>query len=49
MPTLRRKRFCRKQIIWLEDYIEKELGHLPAATKQKIICDNAAKLYRFVN
>jgi uncharacterized protein len=32
-----------------QEYIEKELGHLPAATKQKIVCDNAAKLYRFVN
>jgi predicted TIM-barrel fold metal-dependent hydrolase len=32
-----------------QEYIEKELGHLPAATKQKIICDNAAKLYRFMN
>jgi predicted TIM-barrel fold metal-dependent hydrolase len=32
-----------------QEYIEKELGHLPAAVKQKIICDNAAKLYRFVN
>ncbi|HEY1796754.1 MAG TPA: amidohydrolase family protein [Stellaceae bacterium] len=32
-----------------QEYIEKELGHLPAATRQKIVCDNAAKLYRFVN
>jgi uncharacterized protein len=32
-----------------QEYIEKELGHLPASVKQKIICDNAAKLYRFVN
>ncbi len=32
-----------------QEYIEKELGHLPAATKKKIVCDNAAKLYRFVN
>jgi uncharacterized protein len=32
-----------------QEYIEKELGHLPAETKKKIICDNAAKLYRFVN
>ena len=31
-----------------QEYIEKELGHLPAAIKQKIVCDNAAKLYRFV-
>jgi uncharacterized protein len=32
-----------------QEYIEKELGHLPAATRRKIVCDNAAKLYRFVN
>src|SRR5260221_347803 len=32
-----------------QEYIEKELGHLPEATKKKIVCDNAAKLYRFVN
>jgi predicted TIM-barrel fold metal-dependent hydrolase len=32
-----------------QEYIEKELGHLPAAVTQKIVCDNAAKLYRFVN
>jgi uncharacterized protein len=32
-----------------QEYIEKELGHLPPETKKKIICDNAAKLYRFVN
>lgn len=32
-----------------QEYIERELGHLPAATRQKIVCDNAAKLYRFVN
>jgi predicted TIM-barrel fold metal-dependent hydrolase len=32
-----------------QEYIEKELGHLPAATRKKIVCDNAAKLYRFVN
>ena len=32
-----------------QEYIEKELGHLAPAVKQKIICDNAAKLYRFVN
>ncbi|HZK89617.1 MAG TPA: amidohydrolase family protein [Stellaceae bacterium] len=32
-----------------QEYIEKELGHLPTAVKQKIVCDNAAKLYRFVN
>ena len=32
-----------------QEYIEKELGHLPADIKKKIVCDNAAKLYRFVN
>ena len=32
-----------------QEYIERELGHLPAATRQKIVCDNATKLYRFVN
>jgi predicted TIM-barrel fold metal-dependent hydrolase len=32
-----------------QEYIERELGHLPAATRKKIVCDNAAKLYRFVN
>jgi predicted TIM-barrel fold metal-dependent hydrolase len=32
-----------------QEYIEKELGHLPPDVKKKIVCDNAAKLYRFVN
>ncbi|HWX37137.1 MAG TPA: amidohydrolase family protein, partial [Steroidobacteraceae bacterium] len=32
-----------------QEYIQRELGHLPAATRKKIVCDNAAKLYRFVN
>ena len=32
-----------------QEYIQKELGHLPAATRHKIVCENAAKLYRFVN
>ena len=32
-----------------QEYIRKELGHLPEATRKKIVCDNAAKLYRFVN
>ena len=32
-----------------QEYIEKELGHLPAEVRRKIVCDNAAKLYRFVN
>jgi hypothetical protein len=32
-----------------QEYIERELGHLPAETRHKIVCVNAAKLYRFVN
>ena len=28
-------------------FIEKELGHLPDATRHKIVCGNAAKLYGF--
>jgi predicted TIM-barrel fold metal-dependent hydrolase len=32
-----------------QEYIRKELGHLSASTRKKIVCDNAAKLYRFVN
>jgi predicted TIM-barrel fold metal-dependent hydrolase len=32
-----------------QEYIQKELGHLPEAVRKKIVCDNAAKLYRFVN
>ena len=32
-----------------QEYIQKELGHLPAEVRKKIVCDNAAKLYRFVN
>jgi predicted TIM-barrel fold metal-dependent hydrolase len=32
-----------------QEYIQKELGHLPEAIRKKIVCDNAAKLYRFVN
>ena len=32
-----------------QEYIERELGHLPAETRKKIVCDNAARLYRFVN
>jgi uncharacterized protein len=30
-----------------QEYIRRELGHLPAATRHKIVCANAAKLYRF--
>jgi uncharacterized protein len=32
-----------------QEYIQRELGHLSVATQRKIVCDNAAKLYRFVN
>jgi uncharacterized protein len=32
-----------------QEYIQRELGHLPDAIRKKIVCDNAAKLYRFVN
>jgi predicted TIM-barrel fold metal-dependent hydrolase len=32
-----------------QEYIQRELGHLPAELRRKIVCDNAAKLYRFVN
>jgi predicted TIM-barrel fold metal-dependent hydrolase len=30
-----------------QEYIGRELGHLPAATRHKIVCSNAATLYRF--
>ncbi|MGH7908291.1 MAG: amidohydrolase family protein [Thermodesulfobacteriota bacterium] len=30
-----------------QDYIRRELGALPAATRRKIVCENAAKLYGF--
>jgi uncharacterized protein len=29
-----------------QEYLDRELGHLPAATRRKVTCDNAAKLYR---
>jgi predicted TIM-barrel fold metal-dependent hydrolase len=32
-----------------QEYIERELGHLSAATKRKIVRNNAPKLYCFVN
>jgi len=32
-----------------QEYIQRELGHLPAETRHKIVCENAGKLYRFVN
>ena len=30
-----------------QEYIQRELGHLPEATRHKIVCTNAAKLYGF--
>jgi uncharacterized protein len=32
-----------------QEYIQRELGHLPESIRKKIVCDNAGKLYRFVN
>ena len=32
-----------------QEFIQRELGHLPAAQRKKITCDNAARLYGFVN
>ncbi len=34
--------------IWPDsrEFVARELGHLPPATRRKLICDNAAKLYR---
>jgi predicted TIM-barrel fold metal-dependent hydrolase len=29
------------------EYIDKELGHLPAASRRRIVCENAARLYGF--
>ena len=30
-----------------QEYIQRELGHLPPATRHKIVCGNAARLYGF--
>jgi predicted TIM-barrel fold metal-dependent hydrolase len=30
-----------------QEYIQRELGHLSPATRHKIVCGNAARLYRF--
>jgi uncharacterized protein len=30
------------------EFIERELGHLPAEVRHKIVCENAAKLYGFI-
>jgi hypothetical protein len=37
--------------IWPDstEYIDRELGHLPADVRRKIVCDNAAKLYGFAS
>ena len=32
-----------------QEYIQREVGRLPEGTGKKRVCDNAAKLYRFVN
>jgi uncharacterized protein len=31
------------------EFIERELGHLPAPVRQKIVCENAGKLYGFIH
>ena len=35
--------------IWPDsrEYVDKELGHLPADVRRKVVCDNAARLYGF--
>ena len=35
--------------IWPDskEYVARELGHLPAAVRRKVVCENAAKLYGF--
>jgi predicted TIM-barrel fold metal-dependent hydrolase len=30
-----------------QEYLQRELGHLPAATRRKVQCENAAQLYGF--
>jgi predicted TIM-barrel fold metal-dependent hydrolase len=30
-----------------KEYVERELGHLPADVRRRIVCDNAARLYGF--
>jgi predicted TIM-barrel fold metal-dependent hydrolase len=30
-----------------QDFLEREVGHLPEATRRKVICENAANLYGF--
>ena len=31
-----------------QEFIAKELGHLPPATRRKVVCENAARLYGFI-
>src|SRR5688500_7608735 len=35
--------------IWPDskEYVARELGHLPAGVRRKVVCENAAKLYGF--
>ena len=30
-----------------QEFIQRELGHLPEAVRAKIVCENAAQLYGF--
>jgi hypothetical protein len=39
----------QRHLAGFEEYIARELSHLSAETRKKIVCDNAAKPYRFVN
>jgi predicted TIM-barrel fold metal-dependent hydrolase len=32
-----------------QEYIQRELGALPPATRRKIVCENAARLYGFAH
>ena len=32
-----------------QEFIDNELGHLPAKTRAKIVCENAASLYGFLD
>jgi predicted TIM-barrel fold metal-dependent hydrolase len=31
-----------------QEFIRQELGHLPAATRHKVVCENAGRLYGFL-
>ena len=43
--------FLHSDGVWpdSQEYILRELDHLPEVIRKKIVCDNAAKLYRFVS